>query len=97
MGPRTMPLRIPSYWLHKPTGQAVVTVSGKDHYLGRYDSPESRAAYDRLLAERLANRRHQSEVSTGQPTLTVNELLVAYWLHVQAYYLKGWQGHVGTG
>jgi hypothetical protein len=25
--------RIPSYRLHKPTGQAVVTIDGKDHYL----------------------------------------------------------------
>jgi hypothetical protein len=40
-----MPVRIPSYRLHKPTGQAVVTLSGKDQYLGRHGSPESRAAY----------------------------------------------------
>ena len=25
---------IPSYRLHKPSGQAVVTLNGRDHYLG---------------------------------------------------------------
>lgn len=30
--------RIPSYRLHKPSGQAVVTINGKDIYLGRFDS-----------------------------------------------------------
>src|SRR5262245_39738028 len=39
--PRTN--RPPSYRLHKATGQAVVTLDDRDHYLGRYDSAESRA------------------------------------------------------
>jgi hypothetical protein len=42
-------LRTPSYRLHKPTGQAVVTLNCQDRYLGRYGTPESRAEYDRLL------------------------------------------------
>ena len=53
--PRTN--RPPSYRLHKATGQAVVTIDARDHYLGRYDSAESRAEYDRLIAEWLANGR----------------------------------------
>jgi hypothetical protein len=32
--------RIPSYRLHKPSGQAVVTINGKDIYLGRFNSPD---------------------------------------------------------
>jgi hypothetical protein len=28
-------LRVPSYRRHKPTGQAVVTLNGKDRYLGK--------------------------------------------------------------
>ena len=46
-----MPRRnhLPTYRLHKPTGQPVVTLSDskagrRDIYLGTYDSPESRAA-----------------------------------------------------
>lgn len=34
--------RIPTYRLHKPTGQAVVTIGGRDHYLGAHDTPASR-------------------------------------------------------
>lgn len=42
---------IPSYRPHKATGQARVTIEGKDYYLGRYGSPESRAKYKRLIAQ----------------------------------------------
>ncbi len=44
-------LRIPSYRRHKPTGKAVVTIGGRDIYLGRYNSAESRQEYNRLIAE----------------------------------------------
>src|SRR5262249_4354731 len=39
--------RIPSYRRHRASGQAVVTLNGVDHYLGRFNSPESKAEYDR--------------------------------------------------
>ena len=38
-------------------GQAVVRLDGRDVYLGRYGSPESRAEYDRLIADWLAAGR----------------------------------------
>ena len=52
--PRSRP--VPSYRLHKPSGQAVVTIrtttgERRDEYLGDYNSAESRAEYDRLIAE----------------------------------------------
>jgi hypothetical protein len=43
--------RTPSYCHHKATGQAVVRIDGKDRYLGKYGSQESRQEYDRLIAE----------------------------------------------
>ena len=46
--------RLPSYRHHKPTGLAVVSIGGRDVYLGKHDSPESRAEYDRIVAEWLA-------------------------------------------
>src|SRR5271157_363513 len=49
--------RLPSYRLHKPTGQAVVTLNGKDYYLGRHGTQMSKDAYDRLTAEWLASGR----------------------------------------
>src|SRR5690242_15562521 len=86
-----MPARIPSYRLHKPTGQAVVTLNGKDHYLGRHGTPESRRLYDRLLAEYLATRARQTSAAAPPADLTMDELLVAYWDHAQAYYVKDGQ------
>ena len=50
--------RHPSYREHKVTGQAVVTLHGKDFYLGRHGTKESKAELDRLIAEWLANWRH---------------------------------------
>ena len=32
----TRPRKAPSYRLHKPTGQAVVRIDGRDFYLGKY-------------------------------------------------------------
>jgi hypothetical protein len=48
--------RIPSYRLHKQSGQAIVTLTDglgrrRDVLLGRYGTPESRAEYVRVLAE----------------------------------------------
>jgi integrase len=88
----TMPTaaqRTPSYRLHKPSGQAVVTLGGRDVYLGRHGSPESRAEYDRLTAEWLLQGRPQvaRPVGAGQDT-TVNEMVLAYLRHADAYYVK---------
>jgi hypothetical protein len=77
--------RTPSYRLHRPTGQAVVTLSGRDFYLGKYGTSESRAEYDRLTAEWLANGRALG--AAGAADLTVNELIVRYWQHVVGDYV----------
>lgn len=47
-GPSKTP---PKYRNHKRSGQAIVTLSGTDHYLGPHDSPESKVEYDRLIAK----------------------------------------------
>ncbi len=41
---------IPNYRRHT-TGQAVVTIDGKDFYLGPYGTAASKAAYDRIIGE----------------------------------------------
>ena len=83
-------LRIPSYRLHKPTGRAVVTLSGRDHYLGEYGTPESRAEYDRLVAEWLAyGRTLPRSASANGSDLTVNELLLKFVEWAESYYRKG--------
>jgi integrase len=82
--------RIPKYRLHKPTGQAVVRLEGRDHYLGRHNTIPSREKYDRLIAEWLTQRRRTPTVPrvavAPRPDLTVNELLVAFLAHAQEHY-----------
>jgi hypothetical protein len=43
--------RTPSYRLHRASGQAVVTLNGRDVYLGLHGTQASRDAYDRAIAE----------------------------------------------
>jgi serine/threonine protein kinase len=76
-------LRIPRYRLHRASGQAVVTIRARDIYLGTFGSEQSRAEYDRIIAEYIA--------ASGVPedrraTLGINEFCLAYWRHAQAYY-----------
>lgn len=49
-------VKVPSYRLHKQSGQAVVTLSDglgrrRDVLLGRHGTPESRVEYARVIAE----------------------------------------------
>jgi integrase len=83
--------RTPSYRLHKPTGQAVVTLSGKDFYLGRHGTAASRAEYDRLVAEWLAAGRTLPAAPSraAASDLTVAELIVGYLRFAEGYYRTG--------
>ena len=75
-------VRIPSYRLHKPTELAVVRLSGRDHYLGKHGTRESKREYQRLIAEWLANGHQQPPEcrEDGSPQdLTINELFLPYW------------------
>ena len=87
--PRTS--RPPSYRLHKARNCAVVTIDGKNHYLGPYGSAESHEKYARLLAEWRLHSQHLLP-STGPrrvtSNLSVNELILTYFRHAQAYYVK---------
>ncbi|MBV8555066.1 MAG: hypothetical protein JO116_05855 [Planctomycetaceae bacterium] len=79
----------PPYRLHKPTCQAVVTLEGREFYLGRFGSPESRAEYDRIIVEWISNgRRLPAPASASGSDLTVNELLLAYLRFADSYYVK---------
>ncbi|MCA9027502.1 MAG: hypothetical protein KDA86_19995 [Planctomycetaceae bacterium] len=83
--PKMFTLRVPSYRHHKPTGQAVVTINGRDLYLGKWNSAASRSEYDRLIAEFLANGRRLQSDADG----TVVEVLNAYRKFAENYYCKG--------
>jgi integrase len=78
MPPRisSKPPRVPSYRLHKASGQAVVTLEGRDRYLGKFGSPESQSAYERLIVLFLAGGRklpaHASWVGARRATTAGN-------------------------
>jgi hypothetical protein len=85
---------VPSYRLHKQSGQAIVTLpdglgNRRDVLLGEYGTPESRAEYARVLAEwETAGRRLPSASTAGktrQTDLTINELILAFWEHVERH------------
>jgi hypothetical protein len=79
---------VPSYRRHRASGQAVVTLDGRDFYLGLYGSRASRAEYDRLIGEWLANGRRLPVQRSAIPDLTVIELAAQYLVFAQAYYVK---------
>ena len=79
--------RIPAYVHHKATGQARVRIGGRDHYIGRFGSPQSRAEYDRIVAEWLAGGRRVAQPEKAAD-LTVTELLAAFVEHAAQHYQK---------
>ena len=79
---------VPNYRKHKVSGQAVVTISGRDIYLGRHNTPESRERYDRAVAEWLANGRCLPPSSDRGEKLTINELILAYWGYITTRYVR---------
>lgn len=84
--PGTKRIRTPSYRLHKPSGLAVVRLNGRDHYLGKHGTEESWREYRRLIAEWFAARHQRPEAAAdghGRRSVTVDELLTAYWEHAR--------------
>jgi integrase len=84
--------RLPSYRLHKPTNQAVVTfaIDGrpKDYYLGPYGTPASKSAYAELIDRYVKGLTPRQATGLPSPsTLTVAELLARYLDHATAYYV----------
>src|SRR3954454_19611797 len=82
----------PSYRHHKARNVAVVTIDGKNHYLGPWQSPESHEKYAALIAEWTRNGSTLPTKTAGAPTdatpLTVSELILAYFKFAQTHYVK---------
>jgi integrase len=81
---------IPKYRKHRASGQAVVTLNGRDCYLGTHGTKASRIEYDRLIAEWLAAGRQLAAVDLGTD-LTIAELLIRYWRFAELHYRKDGQ------
>ncbi|QDT65632.1 tyrosine-type recombinase/integrase [Calycomorphotria hydatis] len=75
-----MKKRLPSYRLHKPTGQAVVTIDRHDFYLGKHGTDSSHQKYHELL---LKARR-----SDYQSRMSLTELVQIYKTRCRQYYSK---------
>jgi len=67
--------KLPSYRLHRASGQALVTLDGRDFYLGPHGPGRSHDEYDRLIAEWLANGR---AIAPRRREPTVNEAIRAF-------------------
>ena len=74
--------RVPSYRRHTQPGQVVVTLGGRDIYLGKWNTRASRTEYDRLIREWLAAGRC---LPRPQSDLTIAELALGYWRFAQSY------------
>lgn len=79
-------MHIPSYRKHKASGQAVVTLNGRDHYLGKYGTAASRAEYDRLVALWIGGGRQP--LGKRHRDTTVDEVILAFWRWATSYYVK---------
>lgn len=82
-----LPKALPKYCKHRGTGQAVVTIEGRDIYLGKYGSRASRAEYDRLIGEYIAAGR-SLPCEYVEDGLTLAELAIRFTKHAKTYYLK---------
>jgi integrase len=71
--------------LHRPTGQGFVTLNGRDYYLGKHGTKESKAEYYRLIAEWLAAGR---QLPDAKVAVTVAGVIAAYWPQAEAHYRR---------
>jgi len=82
----------PSYRHHKASGRAVVTLNGKDHYLGPWESESSKIEYKRLIAEWMAAARISPAADCEKlSAVTVGELLTAHISEAEVTYRKNGQ------
>jgi len=77
-------MRVPTYRKHS-SGQARVTINGKDHLLGKYGSAASKEAYGRLIAEFSASASADTFGKSSHEVL-MEDVLLAYLLFAKKYY-----------
>lgn len=85
-----MSSKLPTYSLHRASGNARVWLNGKSHYLGKFGSVESRVKYAELIKQHvtgtLVDPIAPSDAEDTGPTIHV--ICAAYVLHAQTYYRK---------
>lgn len=78
---------LPRYRKHS-SGQARVTINGKDHLLGVHGSKASKREYDRVIAEYLAGGRSPL-FGSGSDGLTIAMAMAEYLRFAKSYYGTG--------
>ncbi|MGF1633426.1 MAG: hypothetical protein ACFCVE_06200, partial [Phycisphaerae bacterium] len=84
-------IRVPKLGLHKATGQARVRFCGRDYFCGRWGTPEAERKYRQLVAEYVA--ANGATLPGAAPSddpypATVNEVVLGYVRHADAYYRR---------
>jgi integrase len=90
--------KVPTYGLHKPTGQARCYVNGKTVYLGKYGSEESRIRFGEIVGKLVSGqifdpiaRTKSGSTTCGEsedPGPSVAELCVVFLTHAETHYVK---------
>lgn len=84
--------RVPSYCLHKPTGQAYCRIDGQQVYLGKYGSQKSREEYERRVAAWLEDGGFSETCCVKRREivnswLSIAELAVLYLRHCREFFI----------
>jgi len=79
---------VPGLRHHKPSGKAVVTLSGQDFYCGTWGTKTALAEYDKQVSEWLARGRRALVDEQERGETTIVELLAAYKRFAESYYRK---------
>jgi integrase len=80
--------RLPRARLHKASGLARVRIDGRDHYLGRFGTPEAKAAYDQLITEYLAAKRQPAAQAADAPGPAILEVINTHREHAAVHYRR---------
>jgi integrase len=89
------PNLLPSYLIHKPSGQARVRIDGRDHFLGPYGSESSRIRYGELIAQLASGMpidpiadSARGNPAAADPGPSVGELCLVFLKHAEGHYVK---------
>lgn len=77
--------KVPAYQLHRASGLAKVRIDGRDVYLGRFGSADSKEQYERLVHAWLLKQ------DPHRIALNVAELALEYLRYAKSYYVKNGQ------
>src|SRR3954453_22272008 len=88
--PRLKKGALPSYRRHKARGLAVVTIDGRDYYLGPHGTPASKQKYVALIRA-WQERQNSSDSADDRPIQindrpTINDLVLAYLSFAEGHY-----------